>query len=58
MNNLPQFNLLMRLTPLATMGISAVYSWKLVDDATAQAQIVFQEHVNICFSTLIKQSIL
>ncbi|MBI0395363.1 EcsC family protein [Acinetobacter bereziniae] len=41
MNNLPQFNLLTRLTPLATMGISAVYSWKLVDDATAQAQIVF-----------------
>lgn len=41
MNNLPQFNLLTRLTPLATMGISAVYSWKLVDDATEQAQIVF-----------------
>jgi hypothetical protein len=41
MNNLPQLNLLTRLMPLATMGISAVYSWKLVDDATDQAQIVF-----------------
>ena len=41
MNNLPHFSLLTRLTPLATMGISAVYSWKLVDDATDKAQIVF-----------------
>lgn len=41
MNNLPHFGLLTRLTPFATMGISAVYSWKLVDDATTQAQTVF-----------------
>ncbi len=41
LNNLPHFALLSRLTPLATMGISAVYSWKLVDDATDKAQIVF-----------------
>ncbi|MDO6646315.1 EcsC family protein [Acinetobacter guillouiae] len=41
MNNLPHFSLLTRLTPLATMGISAAYSWKLVDDATDKAQIVF-----------------
>lgn len=41
MNNLPQFGLLSRLTPLATMGISAVYSWKLVEDVTDQAELVF-----------------
>ena len=41
LNNVPKFGLLNRLTPLATMGISAVYNWKLVDDATDQAEIVF-----------------
>ena len=41
MNNLPHIGFITRLTPLATMGISAVYSWKLVDDATDQAQHVF-----------------
>ena len=41
MNNLPHLGLLSRLTPLATMGISAVYSWKLVEDATDQAEVVF-----------------
>ena len=41
MNNLPQWGLLSKLTPLATMGISAVYSWKLVEDATDQAEVVF-----------------
>ena len=41
LNNLPHFSLLTRLTPLATMGVSAVYSLKLVDDATDKAQIVF-----------------
>lgn len=41
MNNLPHFTLLSRLTPLATMGVSAVYSWKLVDDATDKAEIIF-----------------
>ena len=41
LNHLPQLHFLNRLTPLVTMGISAVYSWKLVDDATDKAQIVF-----------------
>lgn len=41
MNNLPHFTLLSRLIPLATMGVSAVYSWKLVDDATDKAEIIF-----------------
>lgn len=43
MNNLPQLGLLNKLTPLATLGISAVYSCKLVDDATNNARIVFSQ---------------
>ena len=41
MNNIPQFGFISRLTPLATIGISAVYSWKLVDDATDHAKVIF-----------------
>lgn len=41
MNNIPQFGFISRLTPLATIGISAVYSWKLVDDATEHAKVIF-----------------
>ena len=41
LNNIPKFGVLNRLAPLATMGISAVYNWKLVDDATDQAEIIF-----------------
>lgn len=59
MNNLPQMGLLSRLTPLATMGISAVYSWKLVEDATGQAELVFSgaqnyllQHSNVQISVL------
>ena len=59
MNNLPQWGLLSKLTPLATMGISAVYSWKLVEDATDQAEVVFSgaqnyllQHSNVQMSVL------
>ncbi|MEG0489080.1 MAG: EcsC family protein [Acinetobacter sp.] len=59
MNNLPQLGLLSKLTPLATMGISAVYSWKLVEDATDQAEVVFSgaqnyllQHSNVQMSVL------
>lgn len=41
MSNLPNIGLVSRLTPLVSIGISAGYSWKLVDDATNQAQKVF-----------------
>ncbi len=41
LNGLPKLGLFSKLTPLATIGISAVYSWKLVDDATDKAQVVF-----------------
>lgn len=42
LDNLPQFKIVTKLAPLACMGISATYSWKLVDDATEKAQIVFK----------------
>lgn len=42
LDNLPQLNIVSKLTPLACVGISATYSWKLVDDATAKAQLVFK----------------
>ncbi|WP_445115068.1 EcsC family protein [Acinetobacter sp. WZC-1] len=41
LGHVPRLNGLSRLTPLVSMGISAVYSWKLVDDATDQADRVF-----------------
>ena len=41
MNNIPQMGFISRLTPLASIGISAIYSWKLVDDATDHAKVVF-----------------
>jgi len=43
MNHLPQFGLFTKLTPFAAMGISAIYSCKLVDDATNHAQQVFSD---------------
>ena len=42
LENFPQFNIISKLTPFACIGISATYSWKLVDDATEKAQIVFK----------------
>ncbi|OTG62895.1 EcsC family protein [Acinetobacter silvestris] len=43
LNHLPQFKIFSKLSPLAGMGISAIYSWKLVDDATDKAQTVFSQ---------------
>lgn len=42
LDNLPQLNIISKLAPLACIGISATYSWKLVDDATDKAQVVFK----------------
>ncbi|OTG79793.1 EcsC family protein [Acinetobacter sp. ANC 4648] len=43
LNHLPQLHIFSKLSPLAGMGISALYSWKLVDDATDKAQLVFSQ---------------
>lgn len=41
LNYLPQLHIFSKISPLASMGIGAVYSCKLVDDATNKAQQVF-----------------
>ena len=41
LNSVPQLHILSKLSPIAAMGISALYSRKLVDDATDKAQLVF-----------------
>lgn len=42
-DKLPQMSFLSKLTPLAGAGISAVYSWKLVEDANDKAITIFAE---------------
>ena len=42
-DKLPQMTFLNKLTPLAGVGISAVYSWKLVEDANEKAIAIFSE---------------
>ena len=42
LDQLPRFGLATKLLPLANIGISATYSWNLVDDAVQKAQNVFQ----------------
>ena len=42
-DKLPQMTFLNKLTPLAGAGISAVYSWKLVEDANEKAIAIFSE---------------
>ena len=41
LDHLPKFGFLNKLTPFASVGISAVYSVNLVDEATDKAQVVF-----------------
>ena len=41
LNHIPQISVLSKLTPLAGAGIGAVYSWKLVDEASIKAQHIF-----------------
>ncbi len=36
-----KFSMLNKLTPVATASVSAVYSWKLVEDVHHKAQQVF-----------------
>ena len=39
--NLSLLNKLAKLTPIASAGVSAAYSWRLVDDVHQKAQLVF-----------------
>lgn len=39
---IPQLNLISKITPFISIGVSASYSWKLVEDATDKAQLVFK----------------
>ena len=41
LNHIPQISVLSKLTPLAGAGIGAIYSWKLVDEASVKAQHIF-----------------
>lgn len=41
LNHVPKFSMLNKLTPVATASVSAVYSWKLVEDVHHKAQQVF-----------------
>lgn len=41
LNHIPQIGVLSKLTPVASIGISAFYSWQLVDDASNTAQRIF-----------------
>lgn len=41
LNNIPKVSVLGKLTPLISASVSAVYSWKLVEDVNTKAQQVF-----------------
>ena len=41
--NLSLLNKLAKLTPIASAGVSAAYSWRLVDDVHQKAQLVFSQ---------------
>lgn len=41
LNSVPKFSMLNKLTPVATASVSAIYSWKLVEDVHHKAQQVF-----------------
>ena len=43
MNNVPKFSMLTKMTPLVSASVSAVYSWKLVEEVNTKAQIVFAQ---------------
>lgn len=40
---LPSAQVLSKLSPVATSGLSALYSWKVVDDAGIKAELVFAQ---------------
>ncbi len=41
LNHLPKFSVISKLTPVAGAGISAAYSWKMVEDVNQKAQQIF-----------------
>lgn len=43
LNTLPKFSMLNKLTPVASASVSAVYSWKLIEEVNAKAQVVFAQ---------------
>ncbi len=48
--NLSLLNKLAKLTPIASAGVSAVYSWRLVDDVHQKHNWFFHKPVNISFN--------
>ena len=59
LNHIPKFSLLSKLTPVAASSISAIYSWKLIDEVNTKAQEVFSqareyllEHKNLALSPI------
>ncbi|WP_407305771.1 EcsC family protein [Acinetobacter sp.] len=43
LNHLPKVSIISKLTPVAGAGISAAYSWKLVEDVNHKAQQIFSQ---------------
>ena len=43
MNKVPNYSFLDKLTPVASATLSAVYSWKLIEDVNQKAQVVFAQ---------------
>ncbi|OAL80911.1 EcsC family protein [Acinetobacter sp. SFB] len=43
LNHLPKVSIISKLTPVAGAGISAAYSWKLVEDVNQKAQQIFSQ---------------
>lgn len=43
MNKIPNYAFLSKLTPVAGATLSAVYSWKLIEDVNQKAQMVFAQ---------------
>ncbi|MCJ8163070.1 EcsC family protein [Acinetobacter zhairhuonensis] len=43
MNKIPNYAFLSKLTPVAGATLSAVYSWKLIEDVNQKAQVVFAQ---------------
>ena len=41
LNHIPKISIISKLTPVAEAGISAAYSWKLVEDVNQKAQQIF-----------------
>ena len=43
MNKVPNYSFLSKFTPVASATLSAVYSWKLIEDVNCKAQVVFAQ---------------